>query len=127
MSEIHAATPKRAFSVEMPFDNVNAQTTCKLLLLCVLCCFLLARVKQASEQQRFEPLRSDVDHQDTKYLKRSSRMSIRIPKTIKRLLIAALILGGFYLILMTFGRESSDNDQMFDPHSNPNIRVENNH
>ncbi|KAI6189758.1 Zinc finger protein-like 1-like protein [Aphelenchoides bicaudatus] len=82
---------------------------------------------QTSESSR-PLLQNDTDLSDTKYVKRQSGMRFRVgrlPKTIKRIGLVLLLLLTFYFLLLAFGRDSSNSySNQFDPHANPNIRVE---
>ena len=48
-----------------------------------------------------------------------------MPRYVKRIGFVVICILVFYGLLMLFGRESSDEtNPIFDPHHNPNIRVE---
>ncbi|CAD5224763.1 unnamed protein product [Bursaphelenchus okinawaensis] len=105
--------PKKTFTVDMSYDTrPSLQTT--------------SRGKQAQLPVEQRPLiQNDSDLNDVKYLKRQSSFRFsRLPKTVKRSLIAMLAIGGIFLVLWVFSGRSSDNESLFDPHANPNIRVE---
>lgn len=51
----------------------------------------------------------------------------RLPRAAKRVIIVVGVLTLFYFVLMLTARSSAQNDRLFDPHANPNIRVESNH
>lgn len=50
----------------------------------------------------------------------------RAPRSVKRVLVALLVIGMVYMAFVILGRsdESLDNNPLFDPHANPNIRIE---
>uniref|UniRef100_A0AC34Q6K8 Uncharacterized protein n=1 Tax=Panagrolaimus sp. JU765 TaxID=591449 RepID=A0AC34Q6K8_9BILA len=72
----------------------------------------------------------DEDHPDQKYAKRLTgdrHIRIRnVPRSIKRVAVMAIIAGAIIFVFIVFGRHSSstvDENPLFDPHANPNIRV----
>lgn len=88
------------------------------------------RIKAANSDsvQSLHP-KHDTDLADTKYVKRNNAASklrlSRLPRYVKRVGLVVLCLIFFYIVLMMFGRETGDNvNPVFDPHLNPNIRVE---
>lgn len=67
---------------------------------------------------------------DSKYAKRTERglrhKFARLPRSVKRILLALLVLAFIYLIISRMGSKDTSvpTDPMFDPHANPHIRVE---
>jgi len=118
ITESNTSAVRNTFSVEMGFDgglrSDGRNTT--------------SRVKQSIASDSRPLLQNNSESSDSKYVKRNASMrsfAFRIPKAAKRATMILLLLGAFYLLLMTFGRDSvSDINPVFDPHANPNIRVE---
>jgi|UniRef100_A0AC35FXH6 hypothetical protein len=71
----------------------------------------------------------DEDHPDQKYAKRlggDRHVNIRsVPRSVKRIAAIAIIAAVVIVIFLTIGRHSGnpDNNPLFDPHANPNIRI----
>ncbi|KAI1719467.1 zinc finger protein-like 1 like protein [Ditylenchus destructor] len=96
-----------------------------------------ARSKVANEQNSLkhnhrapsmERLLQSDELGDSKYAKRTERglrhKFARLPRSVKRILLALLVLAFIYLIISRMGSDNSN--PMFDPHANPHIRVESN-
>lgn len=71
----------------------------------------------------------DEDHPDQKYAKRfggDRHVTIRnVPRSVKRYAVLAVMAAVLILIfyLMKNTSRSSDENPLFDPHANPNIRI----
>ncbi|KAH7710194.1 Protein Y45G12B.2 a [Aphelenchoides avenae] len=91
-----------------------------------------SRAKGAPSSETVSLLRSNSNSldDDSKYAKkqteRSSFRFSRTPRSVKRVLVAVLVIGMVYLAFIILGRsdESLDSNPLFDPHANPNIRIE---
>ncbi|KAI6236888.1 Zinc finger protein-like 1-like protein [Aphelenchoides besseyi] len=113
------ASANQSFSVDMSFNGGNSYAENRQKT---------NRSKAPNAEDVRPLLQNDVDRSEAKYVKRNTinrfRLS-RLPRTVKRVGIVLVVLVFFYVILMIFGRDStSESNSAFDPHANPNIRVE---
>jgi len=72
----------------------------------------------------------DEDHPDQKYARRFAgerNIKIRsIPRSVKRMVVMAVFGGAILFLFLFFGRRSAqsvDDNPLFDPNANPNIRI----
>ena len=72
----------------------------------------------------------DEDHPDQKYARRfggERHVKIRsIPRSVKRMVVVAVFGGAVLFLFLFFGRRSAqsvDENPLFDPNANPNIRI----
>ncbi|KAI6225195.1 Zinc finger protein-like 1-like protein [Aphelenchoides fujianensis] len=127
VDESAAAPPQRSaarqtFSVDMNFDGGNSFAENRQKS---------GRVKHSTAATAPEDsrplLQHDVDRSDAKYVKRNAGTRFRlnrVPRTVKRVVLVLAALLGFYVVLQLFHRDSVESNRAFDPHANPNIRVE---
>jgi hypothetical protein len=114
--------PSDSFSVNIDMNNSRTpfETSARFT----------SRSKNSTGGDTISLLSRATAEDESKYAKKNTERSFRIgrtPRSVKRILTVVIVLALVYMAFYVLGRsDSSLEDPMFDPHANPNIRIESN-